>query len=90
MHRSPPWFYVTHAPGYLFPWFLLFAVAIIAVYKRGDERMKFYVSWILAVFVPYTLVSSKLDVYMMALIPPVAVVISSLIGGGLMTRAAHR
>lgn len=79
VHRSPPWFYVTHAPGYLFPWFVLFAVALISAYRRRDESVKFYVSWIFAVFVPYTIVSSKLDVYMMALIPPVAVVIGALL-----------
>jgi 4-amino-4-deoxy-L-arabinose transferase-like glycosyltransferase len=51
-------------------------VALIAIYKRRDEEAKFYVSWILAVLVPYSLLSSKLDVYMMAMIPPVAALIA--------------
>jgi 4-amino-4-deoxy-L-arabinose transferase-like glycosyltransferase len=51
-------------------------VALVAMYKRGDEESKFYVSWILAVLVPYSLISSKLDVYMMAMIPPVAALIA--------------
>jgi hypothetical protein len=45
VHKSPPWFYVLHLPGILFPWFL---VAIAAL--RGANR--FYLSWIAAVLVP--------------------------------------
>jgi 4-amino-4-deoxy-L-arabinose transferase-like glycosyltransferase len=78
VHRSPLWFYVAHAPATLFPWFLLLIVAIIAAYKRGDDRAKFYVSWILAVLVPYSLISSKLDVYMMAMIPAMALLVARL------------
>ena len=78
VHRSPVWFYVAHAPGTLFPWFALLVMAILAAYKRGDERAKFYVSWILAVLVPYSLMSSKLDVYMMAMIPAMALLIARL------------
>ena len=69
VHNAPPWFYVLHLPGLLFPWFF---VAIAAL--RGANR--FYVNWILAVIVPYSLLSSKLDVYMMAMIPPVALMIA--------------
>jgi 4-amino-4-deoxy-L-arabinose transferase-like glycosyltransferase len=78
VHRSPVWFYVAHAPATLFPWFLLLIVAIVAAYKRGDDRAKFYVSWILAVLVPYSLISSKLDVYLMAMIPAMALLIARL------------
>src|SRR5690348_6205951 len=69
VHSAPPWFYVLHLPGILFPWFL---VAIAAL--RGTNR--FYLNWILAVLVPYSLMSSRLDVYMMAMIPPVALMIA--------------
>lgn len=75
VHKAAPWYYLTRAPGTLFPWLLILVVAVIAVYKRSDERARFYVSWILAVLVPYSLLSSKLDVYMMALIPPVSLLI---------------
>jgi 4-amino-4-deoxy-L-arabinose transferase-like glycosyltransferase len=78
-HRSPSWFYAAHAPADLFPWFLLAILAIIAAYRRGDDRAKFYVSWILAVLIPYSALSSKLDVYMMAMIPPVALLIARLL-----------
>ncbi|HUP48337.1 MAG TPA: glycosyltransferase family 39 protein [Thermoanaerobaculia bacterium] len=80
VHKAAPWFYLAHAPADLFPWFLLLLVALIAVYRRHDQEGKFYVSWILAVLIPYSLLSSKLDVYMMALIPPAAVVMARLAG----------
>ena len=76
VHKAAPWFYILHAPADLFPWFFLAVVALIAAYKRGDEPSKFYISWILAVLIPYSLLSSKLDVYMMTMIPPVAALIA--------------
>ena len=79
VHRSPPWFYIVRAPMTLLPWFFLLVVAIAAAYRRGDERAKFYVSWLLAVLVPYSLLSSKLDVYMMAMVPAVALLIARLL-----------
>ena len=75
VHRSPPWFYLMRAPMTLAPWFFL---AVVAFIKRSDERSRFYVSWILAVLVPYSLLSSKLDVYMLAMIPPVALLIGRM------------
>jgi 4-amino-4-deoxy-L-arabinose transferase-like glycosyltransferase len=46
---------------------------------RGTERSRFKVSWIVAVLVPYSLLSSKLDVYMMAMIPPLALLIGDFV-----------
>lgn len=79
VHKSPPWFYVMRAPMTLAPWFFLAVAAIVSAYKRRDEVAKFGVSWILAVFVPHTLMSSKLDVYMITLLPAVALVIARFI-----------
>ena len=76
VHKSPPWFYLVRAPLTWMPWFFLGVAAVIAAWKRGDEKAKFAVSWILAVLVPYTLLSSKLDVYMITLLPAVALVIA--------------
>jgi len=76
VHKSPPWFYIVRAPFTLMPWFFLTVAAVVAAYRRNDERAKFAVSWMLAVLVPYTLLSSKLDVYMIAMLPAVALVIA--------------
>lgn len=81
VHKSPPWFYVEHAPAYLFPWFVLFVVAIVALFRRGGASpgVKYCAAWIVAVLLPYSLISSKLDVYMMALIPPAALLIGNFV-----------
>jgi 4-amino-4-deoxy-L-arabinose transferase-like glycosyltransferase len=64
------------APLTLLPWFFLLVAAIVAIYRRNDERAKFAVSWILAVLIPYSLLSSKLDVYMITMLPAVALAIA--------------
>jgi len=75
VHNAPPWFYVIHLPASLFPWFFLAAAAVIALWRTH----RFLINWILAVLIPYSLMSSKLDVYMMAMIPPVALLIAEYI-----------
>jgi len=75
VHNAPPWFYVIHLPASLFPWFFLAVAAVIALWRTH----RFLVNWILAVLVPYSLMSSKLDVYMMAMIPPVALLITEYV-----------
>jgi 4-amino-4-deoxy-L-arabinose transferase-like glycosyltransferase len=74
VHKSPPWFYLVRAPLTLMPWFFLAVAALTR--RRFDERGRFAVSWILAVLVPYTLLSSKLDVYMIAMLPAVALLVA--------------
>ena len=75
VHNAPPWFYVIHLPASLFPWFFLAVAAVIALWRT----QRFLVNWILAVLVPYSVMSSKLDVYMMAMIPPVALLIAEYV-----------
>jgi 4-amino-4-deoxy-L-arabinose transferase-like glycosyltransferase len=78
VHTYPPWYYIAHSPGFLFPWFFLVVVAAVAL-RRGSERARFSLSWIAAVLVPYSLMTSKLDVYMMALMPPCAVLVAEFL-----------
>jgi 4-amino-4-deoxy-L-arabinose transferase-like glycosyltransferase len=75
VHNAPPWFYVIHLPASLFPWFFLAVAAVIGLWRTH----RFLINWILAVLVPYSLMSSKLDVYMMAMIPPVALLITEYV-----------
>lgn len=84
VHKSPPWFYLLRAPATLAPWFLVTVAALVAVYRRRrtgavDDQAMFAVSWLLAVLVPYTLLSSKLDVYMITLLPAVALLIARFV-----------
>jgi 4-amino-4-deoxy-L-arabinose transferase-like glycosyltransferase len=86
VHKAPPWYYLERLPLSLFPWFFLAVVAVIALWRTH----RFLVSWILAVLVPYSLMSSKLDVYMMTMIPAVALLIADAVrAGARWTRAAN-
>jgi len=75
VHNAPPWFYVIHLPATLFPWFFLAVVAIVAMWRTH----RFLINWILAVLVPYSVMSSKLDIYMMAMIPAMALQIAEYV-----------
>lgn len=77
VHNAPPWFYLAHMPAALFPWFFAGVVAVTALWNVRP----FLIDWIVGVVVPYSVMSSKLDVYMMALIPPVALLIAELVDG---------
>ncbi|HEY0787172.1 MAG TPA: glycosyltransferase family 39 protein, partial [Thermoanaerobaculia bacterium] len=73
-HSAPPWFYLMHYPATFLPWSLIGIAAIVAVWKRpGEERAtRFLIDWFLAVLVPFSLLSSKLDVYMVPAMVPLA------------------
>ena len=75
VHKAPPWFYIVRAPATLAPWFFVFVAAL----RCRDEKARFALSAVLSVLVPYTLLSSKLDVYMITLLPAVAVLISRFV-----------
>jgi 4-amino-4-deoxy-L-arabinose transferase-like glycosyltransferase len=81
VHQAPPWYYLGHLPALVAPWFLLALVAVI-VFRRGTSLQRFCIDWIVAVLVPYSLMSSKLDIYMMALLPPVAILVADLVASG--------
>jgi 4-amino-4-deoxy-L-arabinose transferase-like glycosyltransferase len=86
VHNAPPWFYVIHLPATLFPWFFLAVVAVIALWRTR----RFLVNWIVAVLVPYSVMSSKLDIYMMAMIPPLALLMAEYVrANGRYARAAN-
>jgi 4-amino-4-deoxy-L-arabinose transferase-like glycosyltransferase len=74
-HEAGPWFYLVRLPATLFPWFALAVVAAVTR-RRGGDWPRFLINWILAVLIPYSLMASKLDVYMMAMIPAVALLIA--------------
>ena len=78
VHREPPWWYLQRFPATFFPWFFLAIVTIIAVYKSpaepGERREaeRFCMSWFLAVLIPFSVISGKLDVYMLPALIPIA------------------
>jgi len=79
VHKSPPWFYIVRAPATLAPWFFVTVAALSKSIRCRDEKARFALSWMLAVLVPYTLLSSKLDVYMITMLPAVALLIARFV-----------
>lgn len=78
-HGEPPWFYLTSAPAIWFPWILLVVAGLVAGWREGSPAMRFCVLWVAAVFVPFSLISSKLPVYMLPTMPAVAVLVASFV-----------
>ncbi len=81
-HSAPPWFYLMHYPATFLPWSLVGIAAIAAIWKRpGEERAtRFLFDWFLAVVVPFSLLSSKLDVYMVPAMVPLALLTARFLG----------
>ncbi len=85
-HREPPWFYILHAPATFFPWFAMIAASLLALFRPGsaedritDDGLRFCVSWFLAVLIPFSIISGKLDVYMLPACVPLAILIAGFI-----------
>jgi len=89
VHRSPPWFYVVRAPLTFFPWFLSAVIAVLALYRTRErkddspspisESAAFCIHWILAVLIPFSIISGKLDIYMLPAFPPMALLIGDFV-----------
>ena len=78
VHRAPFWFYVPRFPATYFPWFAAVLFAIVAIWKRpldpADRSARsFLFRWILAVVIPFSLLSGKLDIYMLPALVPAAI-----------------
>ncbi|HUO83861.1 MAG TPA: glycosyltransferase family 39 protein [Thermoanaerobaculia bacterium] len=87
VHSEPPWFYLAHFPGTFFPWFFLVLLAIVASLRANEstgplDGARFCVSWFAAVLVPYSVISSKLDVYMLPAMVPASLLIAFLFDEG--------
>lgn len=77
VHVAPPWFYLVRSPVTFFPWMPLLALALFAAWKarRSAPDAIALVSWFVSVVGPYSLISSKLDVYMILALPPSAILL---------------
>lgn len=83
VHDEPLWFYFLRSPVTFMPWFFAGVAAIGATFRRNDaedrDGMKFCVDWILAVVVPFSILSSKLDVYMVPAMPAAAILLAGFV-----------
>lgn len=82
-HSEPPWFYLLHYPITFLPWSFIGVPAIVAAWKRPENRQGalFCISWLAAVFVPFSLLSGKLDVYMLPAMVPLALLVGRYLSG---------
>jgi len=82
-HKGPPWYYLMHAPGTFFPWAFVAVVVLVAMFRRprgeSAEAQRFALYWILSVFLPFSLISGKLDVYMVPAMVPLALLIGAFV-----------
>jgi len=80
-HRQPFYYYLTTLPVDFLPWTV---VAIVALYARPDLRnvwtdqvAKFFLLWFLVVLVFFSLSDTKRDLYLMPLLPPLALFVGN-------------
>lgn len=71
-HPKPFWYFLARFPSLFFPWFAILAIGIAQALFRGHRRGTggFLVGWFLAIFALFSLVSGKLDVYILPAVAP--------------------
>jgi len=85
VHREPPWWYLQRFPLTFLPWFFSVLVALIAAWRgrRADylekARVGFLVRWIIAIVLPFSVISGKLDIYMLPAMIPAAILLAAFI-----------
>jgi len=81
VHAEPPWFYALRLPAILFPWFFPLVVAVAAFVRRERDqwtaRERFLVDWMLAVVLSFSAIGSKLEVYLLPMAIPAAVLLGA-------------
>jgi len=81
VHAEPPWFYALRLPAILFPWFFPLAVAVAAFVRRERDqwtaRERFLIDWMLAALLSFSVIGSKLEVYLLPMAIPAAVLLGT-------------
>jgi len=82
-HGAPFYYYMISFPWGFLPWFALLPAAIIRYARERTERtgsgIKFLVTWFLTIFIFFTLISGKRDVYLLPLFPACALFMAKYI-----------
>lgn len=75
VHGEPPWYYLVASPVIVFPWFFLLVGSMRSARSAGaaTPALARCIRWILAIVVPFSLISSKLPVYMVPAFTPAAI-----------------
>jgi 4-amino-4-deoxy-L-arabinose transferase-like glycosyltransferase len=84
-HRQPFYYYFTTLPVDFMPWTVFAVTALIADrdYRKAwtDPGNQFFVLWFIVVWVFFSLSDTKRDLYLMPLLPPLALFVGNYIDG---------
>jgi 4-amino-4-deoxy-L-arabinose transferase-like glycosyltransferase len=72
-HKRPFYFYIEKSPQFFFPWFILFYVTVgyfLLNLKQSTSFEKFLLAWTVSTFIFFSLVSSKLEIYLLPMVFP--------------------
>jgi 4-amino-4-deoxy-L-arabinose transferase-like glycosyltransferase len=78
-HRQSPFYYFTSAPADLLPWTFALPAAALALFRDPARQplLRRLGGWIAFIFVFFSLISSKRNVYLVGLFPAVAILVGS-------------
>ena len=92
-HRQPIYYYLTTLPADFLPWTIFAIPPLIArwPYRQvwKDAAVQFCLCWFVAIFVFFTLSNTKRDLYLLPLLPTVAVLVACYIDSLAGERRAH-
>ena len=97
-HRQPVYYYLTTLPADFLPWtiFLIPALAAYRPYRRhwADPTTQFFLLWFVSIFLFFTLSNTKRDLYLLPLLPTVALFMGKffddLVSGKIAAGAIYR
>lgn len=75
-HKSPFYYYIEKSPEFFFPWFLLFSLTVLYFllhFKKANSFEKFFLAWFVSTFVFFSLISSKLEIYLLPMVFPLPI-----------------
>lgn len=84
IHKRPIYYYLVNFIPNLWPWSLFFfsSIAIILFNIKEQDKFTIYVlCWIFMPFIIFSLVSSKLDIYLIPIYGAIAIITEKLISG---------
>lgn len=90
-HQQPVWYYLERFPALFFPWFALIPLAVVQARRSDSDPRRFAALWLISIFVLFSLISGKLDIYLLPAIVPAAVLLAGWTtdgGAGLRKAAA--
>lgn len=92
-HRQPVYYYLTTLPVDFLPW-TIFAVPALFAYRSyrqawADPMKRFFILWFLVIFIFFSISDTKRDLYLMPLLPTLALLVGNYLVDLESNRAPH-